>query len=77
MLVEQELMFPLNVDEPRHFSSLSTGSLFESAADGWGPDLTSIVLSGASRDGARGSRAVCAGGGRVLLSIRRRYICRS
>jgi two-component system chemotaxis response regulator CheB len=55
-------------DEPpvRH-AKPAADVLFASAAHAIGPNVASIVLSGADSDGANGSRAVRAGGGVVMV----------
>jgi two-component system chemotaxis response regulator CheB len=51
------------LDEPHLHSRPSIDALFESAADCYGPALVGAILTGASRDGARGARTICHHGG--------------
>ncbi|KFN50262.1 hypothetical protein P873_07850 [Arenimonas composti TR7-09 = DSM 18010] len=57
----------LSVDPPVSWSRPSVDVLFETAAAVFGPDLTGIVLTGASDDGAAGLAAVVAAGGQALV----------
>jgi two-component system chemotaxis response regulator CheB len=67
LLVEADKSLSLSSDEPVLFSRPSIDVLFESAADAYGAALIGIVLTGASRDGARGIRAVAEAGGVALV----------
>lgn len=67
LLVEPDFQLSLSKDEPVLYSRPSIDVLFESAADAYGDALAAIVLTGASSDGARGLRAVCAAGGRAYV----------
>jgi two-component system chemotaxis response regulator CheB len=67
LLVEQDFTLSLSNDEPVHFSRPAIDVLFQSAADAFGSDLTGVILTGASSDGALGLRAVCANGGHALI----------
>ena len=58
--------FALSVDDKVQRARPSIDVLFESAAFSYGERLAAVVLTGASRDGAQGTRAVLAHGGRVL-----------
>lgn len=57
----------LSTDAPVRYSRPSIDVLFESAADVYGAALTAVVLTGANDDGARGSAAVAARAGSVLI----------
>jgi two-component system chemotaxis response regulator CheB len=67
LLVEPDLTLSLSNDEPVHFSRPAIDVLFQSAADAFGSDLTGVVLTGASSDGALGLQAVSANGGCALV----------
>jgi two-component system chemotaxis response regulator CheB len=67
LLVDRGPRLALSVEAPVHFSRPSIDVLFESAADFYGSGLLSLLLSGANEDGAQGSAAVQAAGGRVLV----------
>jgi two-component system chemotaxis response regulator CheB len=66
LLIEKDRTFSLSLDEPELHSRPSIDALFESAAHCYGSALLGIVLTGASRDGARGVRAICDRGGRCF-----------
>jgi two-component system chemotaxis response regulator CheB len=66
LLIEKDRTFSLSLDEPELFSRPSIDALFESAAHCYGGQLVGIVLTGASKDGARGVRAICDQGGRCF-----------
>ncbi|TDU71308.1 two-component system chemotaxis response regulator CheB [Prosthecobacter fusiformis] len=65
--VEPDFHLSLSQDEPVHFSRPSIDVLFETAADAYGDSLAGVVLTGASRDGARGLRAIGEAGGVVIV----------
>jgi len=67
LLVEPDFTLSLSSEEPVHYSRPAIDVLFESAADVYGPNLTGIVLTGASSDGANGLRAICRGGGAAIV----------
>lgn len=67
LLVEADFTLSLSSDEPVLYSRPSIDVLFEAAADVYGEDLLAVVLTGASRDGAAGLRAVGRNGGRALV----------
>jgi len=69
LLVEPDFQLSLSNDEPVLYSRPAIDVLFESAADAWGDSLTGIILTGASRDGADGLKAVCAAGGTALVQL--------
>jgi len=66
LLIEKDRTFSLSLDEPDLHSRPSIDALFESAADCYESALIGIVLTGASRDGARGARAIGERGGRCF-----------
>ena len=66
LLIERDRTFSLSLDEPHLHSRPSIDALFESAADCYGPALVGVILTGASRDGARGARAIGRRGGRCF-----------
>ena len=63
LLVEPDFSLSLSNEEPVLYSRPAIDVLFESAADAYGGDLAGVILTGASRDGAEGLRAVCDAGG--------------
>ncbi|QIF03239.1 chemotaxis protein CheB [Roseimicrobium sp. ORNL1] len=67
LLVEPDFTISLSNDEPVHFSRPAIDVLFQSAADAFGSDLTGVILTGASSDGALGLQAICANGGCALI----------
>ena len=66
LLIEEDRSFSLSCDEPVHFSRPSIDLLFETAADAYGDALVGIILTGASRDGAAGIRAIRSRGGLTI-----------
>ncbi len=54
LLVEKDGRLQLSEDERENFSRPSIDVLFESAADAFGDKLIGVLLTGASRDGAKG-----------------------
>lgn len=67
LLVESDFTLSLSSDEPVLYSRPAIDVLFESAADAYGSNLTGVVLTGGSSDGAAGLRAICEGGGTALV----------
>lgn len=67
MLVEPDFTLALSSDEQVIYSRPSINVLFQSAADAYGDRLTGVILTGASRDGAAGLKAVCDAGGRGFV----------
>lgn len=67
LLVERSQCFSFSVDAPENFSRPSIDVLFDSAVDVYGSQLVAVILSGASRDGARGIKAVHDAGGLALV----------
>ena len=57
----------LSRSPPRHYVRPSGDSLFESAAEVYGPRLIAVVLSGGGSDGADGVRSVKDHGGLVIV----------
>jgi two-component system chemotaxis response regulator CheB len=66
LLVEDGATLGLSVDAPVNYSRPSIDVLFESAARIWGGGVVGVLLSGASRDGKTGLRAIKAAGGRTI-----------
>jgi two-component system, chemotaxis family, protein-glutamate methylesterase/glutaminase len=67
LLVEKSNSLALSNDEPVLYSRPSIDALFESAADVYGSGLIAIVLTGASRDGAKGLKAIVEAGGTAIV----------
>lgn len=67
LLVENDFRLSLSSEEPVHFSRPAIDVLFESAADAYGDSLTGVVLTGGSKDGSAGLRAICDAGGTALV----------
>lgn len=67
LLVEPDRRMSLSVEEPVNYSRPSIDPLFESAADVFGEGTIGLILTGASRDGAAGLRAVEDAGGIALV----------
>lgn len=67
LLVETDRRLSLSSEEPVLFSRPAIDVLFESAADAYSDSLIGVVLTGASRDGAQGLRAIQAVGGAALV----------
>jgi len=57
----------LSTEQPVNNSRPSVDVLFESAADAYGRGVLGIVLTGASADGARGTRRIKDLGGKVIV----------
>jgi two-component system chemotaxis response regulator CheB len=66
LLIEKDRSFSLTCDEPVNFSRPSIDLLFETASEVYGDRLVGVILTGASRDGAEGIRAVKKGGGLTI-----------
>ncbi len=66
LLVEQEKSFALSVDPKVNYSRPSIDVFFESASEVWTRDLTGIILTGASCDGARGICSIKDRGGLTI-----------
>lgn len=67
LLVEDDFILSLSSEEPVLFSRPAIDVLFQSAADAYGPNLTGVVLTGGSSDGAIGLRAIVDAGGKALV----------
>ena len=67
LLVDRGGWLALSVDPPVGWSRPAVDVLFESAADALGPDLTAIVLTGGSDDGAAGLAAVVRARGHAIV----------
>ena len=67
LLVEQDGTLSHTVDRPVNFCRPSVDVLFQTAADAFGERVTAIVLTGANRDGAEGSKWVKRRGGQVFV----------
>ncbi|WP_035606140.1 chemotaxis protein CheB [Haloferula sp. BvORR071] len=67
LLVEPDFLLSLSNDEPVLYSRPAIDVLFESAADAYGSDLTGVILTGASADGAQGLKAIVANGGSAIV----------
>lgn len=65
--VEEDHTFSFTVDEPVNYSRPSIDILLETAAWAYRENLTVIILSGASGDGAKGARIVEEYGGKVII----------
>jgi two-component system chemotaxis response regulator CheB len=66
LLVERGF-FSLSTEDPVCHARPSIDVLFQSAADAYGPAAVAVLLTGSTRDGASGARAVKNAGGRVLV----------
>jgi len=67
LLIETEKSFSLSLDAKTNYSRPSIDVLFESAADAYREKLIGVILTGASRDGARGLRSIKAGRGTTIV----------
>ena len=67
LLVEPDRRCALSIEPPVLFSRPAIDVLFESAASVYGAGLVGVVLTGASRDGAQGLRAIHEAGGLCLI----------
>lgn len=67
LLVEPDFTLSLSSDEPVLYSRPAIDVLFQSAADAYGSNLTGIVLTGASKDGAAGLQSIAAAGGATFV----------
>lgn len=67
--VEPNFELSLSNDEPVLFSRPSIDVLFETASDSFGSNVTGVVLTGASADGADGLKTICAAGGQALVQL--------
>ncbi|MCP4136959.1 MAG: chemotaxis protein CheB [bacterium] len=67
VLIEDDETFALSIDEQVNYARPSVDVLFESASDVYGPGLIGVVLTGANKDGALGSKKIKENGGDVLV----------
>ena len=67
LLFEKNKCFALTQDEPVNFSIPSIDVVFESAARVFGKDMTGVLLTGASEDGAKGLLEVQNYGGKTYV----------
>lgn len=67
LLIERDRCVALSLDEPVLYSRPSIDVLFQSASETYGAALMSILLTGASADGAEGSLAVHRAGGVTVV----------
>jgi CheB methylesterase len=66
-LLVEESYFTLSTGAPVWYARPSIDVLFESAADSWAGKVIGVILTGASRDGARGLAAIKEGGGLTIV----------
>jgi two-component system, chemotaxis family, protein-glutamate methylesterase/glutaminase len=66
LLIEQDRSFSLSYDPPVNFSRPSIDILFETASCVFKKKLLGIILTGASRDGSSGIRAIRKAGGTTV-----------
>ena len=67
LLVESDATLSLSNDDPVLHSRPAVDVLLWSAAEAFGDSVAGVVLTGASRDGAEGLRAICEAGGRAWV----------
>ena len=67
LLIERDRCAALSLDEPVLYSRPSIDVLFQSASEAYGAALLSILLTGASADGAEGLFAVHRAGGVTVV----------
>jgi two-component system, chemotaxis family, protein-glutamate methylesterase/glutaminase len=67
LLIERDRCAALSLDEPVLYSRPSIDVLFQSASEAYGAGLLSILLTGASADGAEGALAVHSAGGVTVV----------
>jgi two-component system, chemotaxis family, protein-glutamate methylesterase/glutaminase len=67
LMVEPELRFSLSREERVNYSRPSIDVLMETAAEAFCSDLTGVILTGASVDGAAGLVAIKRLGGRTIV----------
>ena len=67
LLIEHDRCAALSLDEPVLYSRPSIDVLFQSASEAYGAALLSILLTGASADGAEGALAVHRAGGVTVV----------
>jgi two-component system chemotaxis response regulator CheB len=67
VLIEKDETFTLDYSEKLNFSRPSIDVSFISAAEAYGKNLTGILLSGASEDGAEGLKEIKEQGGHTII----------
>lgn len=67
LLIERSGQLALSVDPPVSYARPSVDVLFESAADGFGPGVIGVVLTGANSDGSLGLKTIKARGGLAIV----------
>lgn len=67
LLVDDDLHFSLDIDNPVSFSRPSVDVLFESAAYVFQEHLVGVILTGANADGANGMRTIKKMGGVTIV----------
>lgn len=67
LLIESDHTFSLSNEEPVYFSRPSIDVTFESAAYVYGKNLSGILLTGASQDGAMGLKKIKEFGGNTVI----------
>jgi two-component system chemotaxis response regulator CheB len=67
LLIERDRCAALSLDEPVLYSRPSIDVLFQSASEAYGAAVMSILLTGASADGAEGAFAVHRAGGVTVV----------
>lgn len=67
LLIERDRCAALSLDDPVLYSRPSIDVLFQSASEVYGAALMSILLTGASADGAQGALAVHRAGGLTVI----------
>ena len=75
MLIEKDMTISLSLDEKVNYSRPSIDVLFESAAFSVGADVIGVLLTGASRDGAAGVKAIKEAGGLVIVESPETAVC--
>jgi two-component system chemotaxis response regulator CheB len=66
LLIENRRL-ALTLEEPQHYVRPSADVLFTSVAQGFGPDVIGVVLSGTGSDGACGCQNIKARGGATIV----------
>lgn len=67
MLIERDMTIALSRDPHEHFSRPAIDPLFATAALAFGANCRAVLLSGSNADGAAGTAAVRAAGGKVAV----------
>jgi two-component system, chemotaxis family, protein-glutamate methylesterase/glutaminase len=66
LLIEKDKTFSLTFDEPVNYSRPSIDILFETAAEVYKNNLLGIILTGANKDGAKGTKCIHNRGGTTI-----------